>query len=85
MKVHHAITEHSIDSYMQQVVSYKADSFNAGFDWGTPTTFDQEFLHMDVIFRRFCSDLSKLVGVHALDLRKYLEKEVSHAQQRIAA
>ena len=85
VKVHHAITEHSIDSYMQQVVSYKADSFNAGFDWGTPTTFDQEFLHMDVIFRRFCSDLSKLVGVHALDLRKYLEKEVSHAQQRIAA
>ena len=76
---------YAIDSYMQQVVSYKADSFNAGFDWGTPTTFNQEFLHMDVIFRRFCSDLSKLAGVHAHDLRKYLEKEVSHAKQRIAA
>lgn len=81
---HHVITEHSIDTYMQQVVSFKADSFNAGFDWGTPTTSDEEFLHLDVIFRRFCRELSELIGVHSHDLRKHLEKETSHVQ-RIAA
>ncbi len=84
VQAHHVITEHSIDTYMQQVVSFKADSFNAGFDWGTPTTSDEEFLHLDVIFRRFCCELSELIGVHSHDLRKHLEKETSHVQ-RIAA
>jgi hypothetical protein len=77
---HHVITEHSIDTYTQQVVSFKSDSFNAGFDWGTPTTSDEEFLHLDVIFRCFCRELSELIGVHSHDLRKYLEKETSHVQ-----
>lgn len=84
VQVHHAITEHSIDTYMQQVVSFKADSFNAGFDWGTPTTSGEEFLHMDVIFRRFCHELSELMGVHSYDLRSHLEQEASNVK-RIAA
>lgn len=66
----------SIDDYQGQMVAAKADTMQAGLDWGTPELDDVEFLHLDTLIGKFTESYAANLGVHRQDLRKYLEGEV---------
>jgi SNF2 family DNA or RNA helicase len=66
----------SIDSYQDQMVSFKKTTAVSGLDWGTPDNDDVEFLHLDTILGRFCTDIAAMRGVERHKLREYLEQEI---------
>jgi hypothetical protein len=66
----------SIDSYQDQMVSFKKTTAVAGLDWGTPDNDDVEFLHLDTILGRFCKDIAEMRGVERHKLRQHLEQEI---------
>lgn len=66
----------SIDSYQDQMVSFKKITAQAGLDWGAPETDGVEFLHLDTILGRFCTDIAKMRGIESYKLKEYLENEI---------
>lgn len=66
----------SIDSYQDQMVSFKKITAQAGLDWGAPETDSVEFLHLDTILGRFCADIAKMRGIESYKLKEYLENEI---------
>jgi hypothetical protein len=66
----------SIDSYQDQMVSFKKATACAGIDWCTPENDDVEFLHLDTVLGRFCADIANLRGVERHKLRAFLENEI---------
>lgn len=62
-----------IDTYQAQMVAAKADTLQAGLDWGVPELDDVEFLHLDTLIGRFTERYAEGLGVERHELRKYLE------------
>ncbi|KZX81149.1 hypothetical protein A3715_19045 [Oleiphilus sp. HI0009] len=55
--------EGGIDSYQDQMVTWKRRCEEAGLDFGEGVDMDEEFLHLDSILQNFCSDILDM-GVH---------------------
>lgn len=63
----------SISEYQAQLVSFKANSADAGLDWGTPLPDDVPFLHLDTILTRFVDALGKRDGLKGHHKREQLK------------
>lgn len=63
----------SLDHYQDQMVSFKADSANAGLDWATPELEDAEFLHLSTVLQNFVDDLAKIHNMDSHQMRKHLK------------
>ena len=62
----------SIDEYMAMLVAFKSDAERVGMDWGTPELDQEQFLHLDTILYRFCSDLAEQGGLSLQELKQRL-------------
>lgn len=63
-----------IDVYQDQLVAWKASAANAGLDWATPISDDQEFFHLDQILGRFVEDLAAMHKMKARDFREWAKE-----------
>lgn len=63
----------SLDIYMDQMVSFKKDSADAGLDWATPELEDAEFLHLSVVLQNFVDDLAKIHNMTPRAMREVLK------------
>lgn len=57
VEVEYLMLKGGIDEYMAQLVDWKRRSADAGLDFGEQAGEDEEFLHLDTILSRFCSDI----------------------------
>lgn len=63
-----------IDVYQDQLVAWKASAANAGLDWATPISDDQEFYHLDQILGRFVEDLATLHKMSSREFREWAKE-----------
>ncbi|MBI2770509.1 MAG: helicase [Burkholderiales bacterium] len=63
-----------IDVYQDQLVAWKASAANAGLDWATPISDDQEFFHLDQILGRFVENLASMHKMNARDFREWAKE-----------
>jgi hypothetical protein len=63
-----------IDVYQDQLVAWKASAANAGLDWATPISDDQEFFHLDRILGRFVEDLAAMHKMKPHDFREWAKE-----------
>lgn len=66
--------EGGIDSYMAQMVAFKADAAMSGIDLAEPNDSLGEFLHMDSLVGQFLEDLAALRGMTSRELRDTLKE-----------
>ncbi|OGU23761.1 MAG: hypothetical protein A2580_17920 [Hydrogenophilales bacterium RIFOXYD1_FULL_62_11] len=63
----------SIDEYQAQMTQMKGDCAGAALDFLTPSTDNDEFIHLDQILNRMVADLAERSGFEAHEYRKQLQ------------
>lgn len=65
----------SLDIYQSQMVNFKAESANAGLDFGTPTLDAEDYLHMSTILHKFVEGLAEMRGMQTHKMRDMLKEQ----------
>ncbi len=68
----------SLDEYQAQMVNFKAESANAGLDFGTPTLDAEDYLHMSTILHKFVENLADMRGVQSHQMRDMLKDKTAN-------
>lgn len=59
----------SLDVYQGQAVEWKLAAADAGLDWGNSATSSDEFVHLDSILYKFCTDTMGMSVTEMMDLK----------------